>query len=66
MNKRVLPPKRKKAQDVKPGDVVVCSNERFNYVVESVEETGIGGIRHRSGNNTASHYYQPNEYLWTR
>lgn len=53
-------PTLKKAEDVKPGDVVVFQNG-YRYTVEEVEPDRIGGIRHRFNNGTGSNCWQLGE-----
>lgn len=53
-----------RARDIRIGDHVVFDMPGANYVVEDVETTQIGQIRHVHGDGTASSCYWPTDLLY--
>jgi len=54
----------RKAGDCKPGDRVCFKAPGADYVIESVEETHIGMVRHQHPGGSSA--YWPDELLWVR
>lgn len=54
----------RRAYSIKPGEKVCFESEGANYVVESVEDTPIGMIRHSFRDDTGSASYWPGEWLY--
>lgn len=45
------------------GDTVIFNNSRFNYVIEEIAETRDGQVLFRYNNDTATEFYDYNEYI---
>jgi len=45
------------------GDTMVFSNPRFNYIIEEIAETRDGQVLFRYNNDTATEFYDTNEYI---
>ena len=52
-----------KAVKAREGDVMVFSNSRFNYVIEEIAETKDGQVLFRYNNDTATEFYDYDEYI---
>jgi len=52
-----------KAIQAREGDTMVFSNPRFNYIIEEIAETRDGQVLFRYNNDTATEFYDTNEYI---